>query len=175
MIRRHINYGKYLLRHKWYVTLACFQRGLFWRGLKHDLSKFFHREWFPYANFHYNPDGSKKQIRDKTGYYKPSDTGDPAFDYAWMHHFHHNDHHWQHWCVPEAATVVLKVMPEKAIQEMVCDWIGAARAQGVENWQDPSPWFKANQGSMRLHMDTRFRIIEILVAIREGLPWDWRP
>lgn len=84
-MKRHLNYGKYVLRHKWYVFLACLRFGLLWRGIKHDWTKFLPVEWTPYARTFYAPDGSKQ--------YKP----DPLFDHAWNHHQKANSHHWQYW------------------------------------------------------------------------------
>lgn len=48
-----IKYLGYLLRHKWYVGIECFKRGLYWRGIKHDWSKFLPSEFVPYANYFY--------------------------------------------------------------------------------------------------------------------------
>jgi hypothetical protein len=93
-MKRHWEYLKYVVRHRWFVMLACFQHGLIWRGLVHDLSKFLPSEWFPYARFFYEPNGTKKTRRDKSGYYKPTDTGDSAFDFAWLLHQKRNRHHW---------------------------------------------------------------------------------
>lgn len=41
---------KTILKHKWYVFLACKDCGIMWRGIKHDLSKFSLTEFFEYAN-----------------------------------------------------------------------------------------------------------------------------
>jgi len=97
-IKRYIKYLNYVLRHKWFVSLECFKRGIIWRGILHDLSKFLPSEFIPYARFFYEPDGASRQnkIRDKTGYYKPTDSGDEKFDKAWLAHIHRNAHHWQH-------------------------------------------------------------------------------
>lgn len=46
-------YFKYVLRHKWYVFLACLKYGLIWRGIVHDLSKFKPDEFIAYARFFY--------------------------------------------------------------------------------------------------------------------------
>jgi len=81
----YIQYLDYLLRHKWYVTLECFREGLYWQGLTHDLSKFLPSEFIPYANYFYGK-GKVKKVRDETGYYKPTDTGDKEFDFAWLLH-----------------------------------------------------------------------------------------
>src|SRR3972149_1962592 len=89
----------YLLRHKWYVMIECFKVGLFWRGIRHDISKFLPDEFIPYANFFYKK--ADKMKRDGTGYYKPTDTGDKAFDFAWLLHQKRNRHHWQWYLLPE--------------------------------------------------------------------------
>lgn len=82
---RHFAYLTYVLRHKWYVFVACLEYGLIWRGIKHDWSKFLPSEWFPYARTFYKPDG--------TGQYQPG----TEFDIAWNHHQKRNSHHWQYW------------------------------------------------------------------------------
>jgi hypothetical protein len=98
---RHLAYARYLLRHKWSVFVAGWRLGITWLALLHDNSKLRPDEWGPYARFFYAPDGSKRTRRDATGYYKPTDTGDAAFDYAWLLHQKRNKHHWQWWCLPE--------------------------------------------------------------------------
>jgi hypothetical protein len=83
--------------------------------------------------------------RDKSGYYKPYDTGDPDFDFAWLLHQKRNRHHWQYWILPndEQGTKMLRV-PKKYVREMLADWRGASKAQGhggdIRKW-----WFENNQ------------------------------
>lgn len=80
---KHLKYLSYILRHKWYVFVECCKRGIYWRGFMHDMSKFLPSQWFPYVNYFYGKKGSDiKEGRDETGYYKPTDTGDKAFDFA---------------------------------------------------------------------------------------------
>ncbi len=162
-IRRHIAYGRYLVRHKWFVTVECFRRRLFWRGLVHDLSKFRPLEWFPYARHFYAPNGKSYQEakRDETGYYKPTDTGDAAFDFAWLLHQKRNRHHWQWWIIPtDEEGVMLIAIDPLYVQEMVCDWTGAGLAQG--HGRDVKPWYEANKAKMQLHKSTR-QYVECLI------------
>ncbi len=170
-MRRHWAYLKYVVRHRWFVMVECFQYGLIWRGLKHDWTKFLPSEWFPYARYFYEKDGTKRQRRDKTGYYKPTDTGDAAFDFAWLLHQKRNRHHWQWWMLPEddGGTKILD-MPFEDRLEMFCDWKGAARAQGVENHRDVRPWYEKNKANMQLSTFTRRRVDEMvsLNHAREG-------
>ena len=144
---------KYVLVHKFWVTVGCFRVGLFWRGLKHDSSKLLPSEFMPYANFF----GEKiNRARDKTGYYKPTETGDAAFELAWLKHQNRNDHHWQYWVCPTEDGEKLYEMPDKAILEMLCDWYGAGRAQGTES--SVLDWWKANQDKMRFAPGTKYMV-----------------
>ena len=144
----------YVIRHRWFVMIACFKRGLFWRGIKHDWSKFLPSEFFPYARHFYGPNPQK---RDASGYYKPTDTGDSAFDFAWMLHQKRNRHHWQWWLLPEddGGTKVLE-MTNDDILEMVSDWDGAGRA--ISGKEDTAKWYSANNYKMQLHPRTRDKV-----------------
>jgi hypothetical protein len=85
-MKAHLNYLKYVMRHKWYVFLACLDMGVpLLIAIFHDWDKFLPDEWFPYVHTFYAPDGSK-QYRESA-----------AFARAWMLHQHRNKHHWQYW------------------------------------------------------------------------------
>ena len=160
-MKPYIQYLNYVVRHKWYVFLECVKLGIPWRGITHDLSKFRPSEFFPYAAHFY---GYKKEItetRDKTGYYKPTDTGDPAFDKAWHYHAHRNRHHWQ-WHLQPTEDIANKVFEMEAddITEMVADWRGAGKAQGFATVKE---WYKQNKNRMVFGPNTR-REVEALLA-----------
>jgi hypothetical protein len=54
MIQAHWKYLKYVVRHKWYVFLACRQLGVpLWQSIIHDWTKLLPCEWFPYVQFFY--------------------------------------------------------------------------------------------------------------------------
>jgi len=164
-MKRYLAYLKYILKHKWYVTVECFKEGLFWRGIFHDFSKFYPSEFFPYAKFFYNEDGSHKQVRDKTGYYKPTDTGDIDFDFAWLQHQNRNDHHWQWWiCPQDDGDKKVLDMSTEAVLEMYCDWKGAGKAQGTP---DTIAWYEKNKMKMILNKSSREKI-EYLLMTRVG-------
>ncbi len=167
MIRRHIAYGKYVIRHKWFVMLSCFGEGLFWRGLVHDLSKFRPSEWFPYARYFYNKDGTSRMAKTEDGFYKHTDAEDHGLDFAWLLHQKRNRHHWQFWLLPadDGGTNIL-CMGKNDRVEMVCDWVGAGRAQGVDNWASPSPWYEINKGKIQLHAKTREAVMWALWTLK---------
>ena len=147
-MNKYFKYLSYVIRHKWYVFLECCKVGIIWQGIIHDLSKLKPSEFFPYANYFYG------RPRDKTGYYKPTDTGDKDFDFAWLLHQKRNRHHWQWWILPEDdGGIKILDMPLKYRKEMLCDWRGAGKAQGYGDNTDK--WYAVNKGKMQLHRDTR--------------------
>ena len=151
---KHLKYLVYVLRHKCYVFWECRKRGIVWLGITHDWSKFLPSEWFPYANFFYGE--SKKEIRDETGYYKPYNTGNDNFDFAWLLHQKRNKHHWQYWILPldDGGAQVFN-MPIRYKKEMLADWIGAGKAHRTLS---ASFWYKQNKHKMILHSETRLWI-----------------
>jgi len=159
---KYLKYFWYVVRHKWYVMLACFDRsefqnGMYWLGVTHDWSKLRWSEYRAYTEHFYGKGKDIKSGRDETGYYKPTDTGDADFDFAWHLHQKRNRHHWQWWCLPEDSdgVKVLEMQPKYRL-EMFCDWLGASKAQG--NGGDIASiraWYEKNGEKMQLHPDTR--------------------
>ena len=153
-MKKYLENFKYLLRHKWFVFLECWKMGIPWLGIIHDWSKFRPSEWIPYAN-HFFGNGGKgiKTGRDETGYYKAGDTGDKAFDFAWLLHQKRNKHHWQYWILAEDNGGFKSFeMPMKYRLEMLADWRGAGRAQGTPGVR---AWYEKNKCKMKLHHYTR--------------------
>jgi hypothetical protein len=144
-----------LYLHKRYV----FEAGLKIGGIpvdrlaNHDASKFWPEEFPHYARqFHGNKD-------DPVGW-----AG------AWLHHIHHNPHHWQHWIFPDSYSPKgsgikngLVIMPEPYVREMVADWMGASRAY-THNW-DMSDWLKKSLPKIEKYLNpgTIFCLSEVLV------------
>ena len=168
---KYLRYLNYLLRHKWFVFLTCCQYRLVWLGIVHDWSKFLPSEFIPYARHFYGNPGIREG-RDESGYYKPTDTGDKAFDFAWMLHQKRNKHHWQWWVLPgdEGGSTVLEI-PRSYLLEMLCDWMGAGRVQGTKG---ASYWYTKNRCKLQLHSATRAFVERILycglVTYNELLP-----
>lgn len=162
----YLRYLRYLLRHKWFVFVECCRFYMPVVGLLHDMSKFRPSELIPYARHFYGNGGDIRRGRDKTGYYKAGDTGDEAFDMAWLFHQHRNPHHWQYWVLTQDddPSKVME-MPDRYVYEMVADWRGAGKAQGTP---DTLAWYRAHKDKMLLHPVSRLHVEMLLgVPLRE--------
>lgn len=152
-MKRHLAYLRYVIRHKWFVFLACLKmRVPIWRAIIHDWSKFTPREWFPYTQQFFNPDGTPRKVRKASGAYDPN-AQSIEFEKAWLFH-QCNLHHWQAWIsIGDNGNLTALPMPETYAREMIADWIGAGRAiSGRIDWR---PWYKINKDKMILHPETR--------------------
>jgi len=145
-MNKHFKYLRYLLRHKWFVLLACWKQGLYWQGLVHDMSKFAGTEWRSYVEHFYGE--RRNEVQDD-------------FDLAWLRHQHKNKHHWQHWVLLlDNGTHSTLPMPERFCIEMVCDWRGVSMAlYGEDRTQS---WYKRNRINMYLHYTTRNMVENML-------------
>jgi hypothetical protein len=200
---RHWQYGKYLLRHKWFVFVAGCRLGIPWLALLHDNSKFLPDEWGPYSAFFYEPDGTERTRRDSTGYYKPTDTGNAAFDAAWLCHQRRNKHHWQHWLrvdhwpcrisdhdrytLPEddgdiRCLACKQSFPQSSADMRVLPMPDRYRREMLADWRgaglaqgtpDTLRWYTVNQHKMNLHPETR-EWIEAQLGYRASIIPDQR-
>jgi hypothetical protein len=141
-MRRHLKYLSYVLRHKWFVFLACIPLGVpILSAIFHDWDKFLPGGWFPYARCFYAPNGAKQYIET------------PAFNYAWNAHQKRNKHHYQYWVILwDSGGTECLAMPDVHRREMLADWRGAGRALG---FPDTLAWYSNNRDNIKLHDDTR--------------------
>lgn len=161
---------RYIIIHKWYVFIECCKRGIIWRGIIHDMSKFRPSEFFPYANYFFNADdGSRKD--PMVNYSRQVE----AFKRAWCHHQNRNDHHYFYWLTEshnstsQLFTTDNTVMPvPRALKEMASDMIGASAAQG-----HPDPkhgardYYLTHKTRIILHPLAR-AILEIELGVETG-------
>lgn len=149
-----------ILVHKAFVGYFCFQAGLYWRGLVHDLSKFHPAEFVECVKF-YSPSRSPvAEAKERNGWSK-----------AWLHHKGVNRHHYEYWvdCIDQGGKLLR--MPFEDALELVCDGLGASVAynwkikglyQNEWNWWTEGPMKKA-----RMHPQTRMFIHMMLKTMKE--------
>ena len=166
-MKAHLNYLKYVLRHKWYVFLACrTMRVSTWRAIIHDWTKLTPLEWTPYVHNFFNKDGTRRSVRDASGAYDPN-IQTVEFKKAWLSH-QKNKHHYQAWIsIGDNGNLEALPIPEKYLREMIADWIGAGMAiSGRTDWR---PWYEANKNKMILHPEAREFLDSYEVNIHEML------
>ena len=136
-------FNESLLEHIQYVQEAGAKIGVPNKQLGiHDASKWSDIEFLAYAKQYYGG-GAPNEYPE-----------------AWLHHIHHNPHHWQHWIFPDAWTMPESViehgalpMPEQFVLEMVADWMGASKAY-TDSW-DMQKWLDSHLSRIILHSTTR--------------------
>lgn len=155
------------IKHKWFVLLAGLKtKAPIWRLIIHDWTKF-----LPCELPHYQ----RQFFGDKN---------DPeGFIRCWIHHQNSNMHHWEYWiprtghnrCTPPYEDNKPIPMTERAIREMIADWLGAGRAYegkfpDIRNWTWlNNNWEKINKG---LHPKSSALIIDIINKMRRQLDLD---
>ena len=131
--------------------------------VNHDSSKYSEAEYKAYDDYFYGPDG----IKDRG---VATEKVERAFQYAWLHHIHHNPHHWQHWILhndDKEEGVVILDMPDRYILEMICDWWSFSWRNG--NLWSMWDWLASTDGYIQLSEKTTEKVHGILELIREAL------
>ena len=182
---KNLKYFGYVLKHKWYVFNECRKRGYLWLGLTHDWSKFRRSEWSPYVEKFYgkkidsNCYNCTSIMGNQCGYngsgigdgeqaatcddYKTKT--DEAFGTAWLYHQNRNRHHWQFFTsVSKKGGMTIAEMPEKYVKEMICDWIGAAKAKGQEGIYSME-WYERYKHTIFITDKVRARVEELIYKI----------
>jgi hypothetical protein len=167
-LRMHLEYARYVLKHK----VAVYRAGR-WLGvprrlcLLHDWSKLLPDEWVPYARYFYGP-----KLLANAGEVAARKRAKTAFDKAWLLHIHRNRHHPQFWVLRnDTDGLALLPMPTEYLLEMLADWMGAGMAQkghGLESApKEMLAWWKANKDKSGYAMEegTRLRVERWVVAL----------
>jgi hypothetical protein len=148
-------YLKYLLWHKWCVFRECYKRGIIWRGIKHDLSKFLPSEFIPHARYFHGKWPTRQQVKSDSQYWGgyPDELTREAVKEAWeiasLKHMNHSDHHWQHWLWTnkKGKTKPLR-MTTGAWKEMLADWDGSGVS--ITGNLDTLEWYSKNRDNIIL-------------------------
>ena len=161
-------YDNYLLEH-----IENVQKGFRW--MQEHLPSLILDD-FDYSNILYHHDNSKRQPKEYKAYdayfYGRNKSFQVVqdFNYAWLHHLHHNPHHWQYWVLvnddPEEGTVALE-MPYEYIVEMICDWWSFSWKTG--NLYEVFDWYDEHKERMILADRTKKLVERFLEEIRKEL------
>ena len=149
-------YDEYLHEHvsnvhkawKWMEFHGIIPMHMCWeeeRLMDHDKSKYDVEEYSAYDDYFYGKEGRDDDdiaVIDQT------------FDYAWLHHIHHNPHHWQYWVLlgDDEGAKALEI-PESYVYEMIADWWSFSWKNG--NLEEIFDWYVDHKKKMILHEKTR--------------------
>ena len=151
---------KTINRHRHEVIKNCFRVGIFWQGLKHDLSK-------------YSPTEFSRGVKYYQGNRSPNEGEREAygFSYAWMHHKGRNKHHFEYWTDYSGTTKLNEPvkMPTRYVVEMFCDRVAASKIYMKENYNDGKPleYFMQAKGRRKIHPETSDEIEFLLRMLEE--------
>ena len=124
--------------------------------IDHDKSKYDDEEYEAYDDYFYGKEGQDEDDIKVI---------DNAFDYAWLHHIHHNPHHWQYWVLvnDDDGTKALE-MPHSYVYEMIADWWSFSWKNG--NLKEIFDWYDKHKDKMILHPVTKTLVEEALNKIK---------
>ncbi len=152
-----------ITKHRWAVRKHCFQVGLFWQGLVHDLSKYSWTEFSVGAKYYQGTRSPNSRQRELIGYSE-----------AWMHHKGRNKHHFEYWT--DLSRVSRKYepcpMPRKYFAEMVMDRIAACKIYHGKSYTDADALeylvtSAEGRDMSMMHRQTRDDLLYILTMLKE--------
>lgn len=160
-LKNTIAHFKKICVHKYWVAKYCFKCGLYWQGLVHDMSKFSPTEFWESVKYYQGTSSPITTAKEDQGY-----------SLAWQHHKGRNPHHYEYWTDRYDDGTVALQMPYKYVTELICDWLGAARAYlGSEfsynkEWEW---WCQKRDSQPKMHQQTMnfVDLVFYLLMLRE--------
>ena len=151
-----------ITRHRHLVIRHCWKAGIFWQGLRHDLSKYSPTEFLPGARYYQGNRSPNEKEREVLGY-----------SVAWMHHKGRNKHHFEYWndYNPKEKRVMPVKMPARYLAEMFCDRLAASKVYAGDQYQqDRSLRYFQNSNARKrgmLHPETEAKLMELLEILAQ--------
>ena len=145
-----------ITRHRHKVIVHCFMAGIFWQGLRHDLSKYSPAEFIP---------GAKNYLGDKSPNEKEREQY--GFSRAWLHHQGRNKHHFEYWVDynPKLNRKEPVEMPTRYLIEMFCDRVAASKIYYGDDYDTEKPFLYFDKGRKRrwMHPVTSQKLEDLLI------------
>lgn len=136
-----------ITKHRHVVIAHCRKSGIFWQGLRHDLSKYSPTEFIPGMKYYAGTHSPNETERSLHGY-----------SLAWIHHKGRNKHHFEYWTDynPVSKVVEPVEMPLRYVVEMFCDRVAAGKIYNGDKYTDSSPieYFMKAKGRRVIHPKT---------------------
>lgn len=155
-----IKHFRTITRHRHKVIAHCRRAGIFWQGLRHDLSKYSPTEFFSGAKYYRGDESPNAEERRVHGYSK-----------AWLHHKGRNRHHFEYWTdySPAAGKVVPIKMPLRYVIEMFCDRVAASKIYKGSAYtdRDALDYFEHGKAHRFIHPETSDFLERLLRMLAE--------
>ena len=158
-LHKTIAHFRTITHHRHVVCRECFQVGLYWQGLTHDLSKYSPTEFWVGARYYQGTRSPNNAERE-----------DKGLSTSWLHHKGRNKHHFEYWTDYDTVTKVLSPikMPTKYVIEMFCDRVAASKTYQGDKYTDSHPinYFLRSKKTRLIHPKTS-DYIEFLLRMLE--------
>lgn len=136
-----------ITKHRHQVIKNCYKAGIFFQGLKHDLSKYSPSEFWVGVSHYQGNRSPNESEREEYGYSK-----------AWLHHKGRNKHHFEYWTDYNTITKRLSPvrMPKRYVAEMFCDRVAASKIYMKEKYNDEAAlnYFLKSKTTRFIHPQT---------------------
>ena len=160
-LRGAIGHFKTITAHRHEVIKNCFKAGIFFQGLRHDLSKYSWTEFSSGAKYY--EDGKRSPNEREREVY--------GYSEAWMHHKGRNKHHFEYWTDYNPKTRILSPieMPLRYVKEMFCDRVAASKVYQGKNYTDSHPlqYFQKAKGKRFINEKTSDLLESWLIMLSE--------
>lgn len=159
-LKNLIGHFRTITRHRHKVIAHCRKAGIFWQGLRHDLSKYSPTEFWLGVKYYQGTRSPNEGERDAYGY-----------SLAWMHHKGRNKHHFEYWTdyYPPTKTMQPVKMPLRYVAEMFCDRVAAGKIYQGDKYTDRSPleYFLSAKSRRVIHPETSELLESLLTMLAE--------
>ncbi len=151
-----------ITRHRHTVIRHCRKAGIFWQGLRHDLSKYSLTEFLQGVRYYQGTRSPNEAEREELG-----------FSLAWMHHKGRNQHHFEYWCDynPKTKQMEPVQMPVRFLAEMFCDRVAASKIYKKDAYDQTCPliYFQNSTARKRglIHPKTAADLMTLLTLLAE--------
>lgn len=149
-----------ITKHRHQVIKHCFRAGIFWQGLRHDLSKYTPTEFIPGARYYQVGRSPNAREREVNGHSK-----------AWMHHQGRNRHHFEYWqdYNPETRLKEPVKMPLRFVKEMFCDRVAASKIYNGDKYTPDMPlaYYEKGKYCRKIHPETAELIERLLTMLKD--------
>ena len=120
-----------VVRHRHRVIRNASHFGIFFLSLRHDLSKYGPKEFWPSARYY---------VGDHSPVYEERMHSEGFYSMITLHHTKHNPHHWEYWVEFGQGSLLAKAMPWKYAMEYVADVLSASYTYDPKSFKPSSAY-----------------------------------